>query len=46
VVIIFLIFFTSLWRIVLGPVIYHLVSLLAGPQTAIVQRAMHFLFGQ
>jgi len=46
VIIIFLIFFTSLWRIVLGPVIYHLVSLLAGPQTAIVQRAMHFLFGQ
>ena len=46
VIIIFLVFFTSLWRVVLGPVVYHLVALLAGPQAAIVQRAMQFLFGQ
>ncbi|WP_442856865.1 site-2 protease family protein [Desulfuromonas sp. DDH964] len=45
VIIIFLVFFTSLWRVVLGPVVYHLVALLAGPQAAIVQRAMQFLFG-
>ncbi len=45
VIIIFLVFFTSLWRVVLGPVVYYLVALLAGPQAAIVQRAMQFLFG-
>ena len=46
VIIIFLVFFTSLWRTVLGPAIFLVVGLLAGPQSAIVQRAMLFLFGQ
>lgn len=46
VIIIFLVFFTSLWSAVLGPIIYRLVGLLAGPQAAVVQRAVQFLFGQ
>jgi Zn-dependent protease len=46
VIIIFLVFFTDLWRLVLAPVIYHLVGLLAGPQVFIVERAIHFLFGR
>ncbi len=46
VIIIFLVFFTSLWRLVLGPAIHFLVSLLSGPQVMVVDRAMHFLFGR
>lgn len=46
VIIIFLVFFTDLWRLVLAPVIYNLVGLLAGPQVFIVERAIHFLFGR
>jgi hypothetical protein len=46
VIIIFLVFFTSLWRVVLGPIIFTIVALLAGPQVVVVQRAMQFLFGQ
>lgn len=46
VIIIFLVFFTSLWRVALGPLIYLLVGWMAGPQVQVVERAMHFLFGQ
>jgi hypothetical protein len=46
VIIIFLVFFTSLWRLVLGPAIHFLVGLLSGPQVLVVDRAMHFLFGR
>ena len=46
VIIIFLVFFTSLWRVVLGPLIYLVVGWMAGPQVQVVERAMHFLFGQ
>jgi len=46
VIIIFLIFFTDLWRLVLAPVIYTLVGFLAGSQALVVQRAIHFLFGR
>jgi Zn-dependent protease len=46
VIIIFLIFFTDLWRLVLAPVIYTLVGLLAGSQVLVVERAIHFLFGR
>lgn len=46
VIIIFLIFFTDLWRLVMAPVIYTLVGLLAGPQVPVVERTIHFLFGR
>lgn len=46
VIIIFLVFFTDLWRLVLAPVIYTLVGFLAGPQALIVERVINFLFGR
>lgn len=46
VIIIFLVFFTDLWRLVLAPVIHALVAFLSGPQIFIVDRAMQFLFGR
>jgi Zn-dependent protease len=46
VLIIFLIFFTDLWRVVLAPSVFFLVGLLAGPHGEIVHRAMDFLFGR
>ena len=44
-VVIFLVFFTPLWGVVLQPIINVLVSALAGVQTIVVIRAMSFLFG-
>lgn len=46
VLIIFLIFFTGLWQTVVAPVVHFLVAVFAGPQVAVVERAMHFLFGR
>ena len=46
IIIIFLIFFTDLWRTVLAPIISLLVSLLAGPQVIMVERAINFLLGR
>ncbi len=43
ILIIFLIFFTNLWGMVLAPMISAIVSLLAGPQVFMVERAIHFL---
>lgn len=45
VIIIFLVFFTDLWQTVLGPVVFFLVSTLAGPQTVVVNQAIRFLLG-
>lgn len=45
VLILFLIFFTDVWALVLQPIISALVVLLAGHEVTIVQQAMRFLFG-
>ncbi|MBW2504295.1 MAG: site-2 protease family protein [Deltaproteobacteria bacterium] len=42
--IIFLVFGTSLWQDVLGPLVFSMVALLAGPQIDVVERTMHLLF--
>jgi len=46
ILILFLVFFTDIWSVVLAPLISALVLLLAGPEFGLVQQAMHFLFGQ
>ncbi len=43
--ILFLVFFTDLWSLVLAPVINSLVVLLAGDEFGLVEQAMSFLFG-
>lgn len=43
--IVFLVFGTSLWNDFFGPLVYTLVSLLAGPQIDVVQQTMQLLFG-
>ena len=45
VLILFLVFFTDIWKLVLSPLIGSLVKLLAGPEWQLVQQAMQFLFG-
>lgn len=45
ILILFLVFFTDLWSLVLAPLINRLVLTLAGPEFGLVQQAMHFLFG-
>jgi Zn-dependent protease len=45
ILIIFLIFFTNLWKF-LAPFIFAVVSFLAGSQQAVVLRAIEFLFGR
>jgi Zn-dependent protease len=44
--ILFIVFFTDVWRVVLSPVISLLVQTLAGPQAAVVAQTMQFLFGR
>ncbi|BCR05162.1 protease [Desulfuromonas versatilis] len=46
VLIIFLVFFTDLWRLVLSPVISNLTGMLAGSQIFMVERVIHFLLGR
>lgn len=46
IIVIFLVFFTDLWQLVLGPMISYLVVLLSGPQVVVVDQAMQFLFGR
>ncbi|MDF1580386.1 MAG: site-2 protease family protein [Desulfuromonadales bacterium] len=46
VIILFLIFFTKGWELVLSPIISFLVTLFAGPQAYVVHQAMSFLFAQ
>lgn len=45
ILILFLVFFTDLWSLVLAPLINQLVLVLSGPEFGLVQQAMHFLFG-
>ena len=45
-IILFIIFFTDIWQVLLSPIIGFLVQLLAGPQTLVVEQAMQFLFGR
>ncbi|PLX90759.1 MAG: site-2 protease family protein [Desulfuromonas sp.] len=45
VLILFLIFFTDLWKLVLSPVISALIQLLAGAEWPLVQHSMQYLFG-
>ena len=45
VLILFLVFFTDVWSLVLGPIINTLVVFMAGDQTRIVEQSIRFLFG-
>jgi len=45
VLILFLVFFTDVWSLVLQPLIYSLVVLFAGHELGYVQHAMQYLFG-
>lgn len=45
ILILLLVFFTDIWSVMLSPIINALVSLLAGPEVALVEQAMTFLFG-
>ena len=45
VLILFLVFFTDIWSLALGPIINVLVSFLAGDQIHLVEQAIRFLFG-
>lgn len=45
VLILFLIFFTDLWKLVLSPIISALIQLLAGAEWPLVQHSMQYLFG-
>ncbi len=46
VLIIFLVFFTRIWEVVLAPIINSLVLFVAGAEAALVEQAMNFLFGR
>ncbi len=46
VLILFLVFFTDVWSLVLGPIINALVVLLSGNEIGLVEKAIRFLFGQ
>ncbi|MCP3177608.1 MAG: site-2 protease family protein [Desulfuromonadales bacterium] len=45
VIIIFVVFFTDVWRVFLYPLIWFVVDKLAGPQVGVVEYVMRFLFG-
>jgi Zn-dependent protease len=45
VLIVFLVFFTNIWSLVLGPIINNLVMFMAGKEVQLVEKAIHFLFG-
>lgn len=45
VLILFIVFFTDVWSLVLGPIINSLVVLMAGDETRLVEQAIRFLFG-
>ncbi len=46
ILLIFVIFFTDVWRLFLAPIIFYIVGLLAGPQVVVVDKVMRFLLGQ
>ena len=45
VLILFIVFFTDVWSLALGPIINSLVVLMAGDETRLVEQAIRFLFG-
>jgi hypothetical protein len=45
ILILFLVFFTDIWGVVLAPLINGLVVILAGSHVGMVNQAMTFLFG-
>jgi hypothetical protein len=45
VLILFLVFFTDVWSLVLGPIINILVVFLAGDTIPLVEQSIRFLFG-
>ncbi|MFO7576328.1 MAG: site-2 protease family protein [Pelovirga sp.] len=45
ILIVLLVFFTSLWSVILAPIINFLVLMMAGNQSFLVEQAMRFLFG-
>ncbi len=46
IIVIFLVFFTDLWRLVLAPIISLFVSILAGSQVFMVERTINFLLAR
>jgi Zn-dependent protease len=44
--IVFLIFGTSIWRTAFGPAVHHVVSMMAGPHMDVVEQTMRLLFYQ
>ena len=46
ILLIVIIFYTNIWHLFLGPVVFSVVGVLAGQQAVIVDQAMRFLFGQ
>ena len=44
--IVFLIFGTTIWRSVFGPAVHHVVSMMAGPHMGVVEQTMRLLFYQ
>jgi len=45
-IVIFLVFFTDVWRLLIAPVVSYFVGLLAGSYVVVVEHAIHFLFGR
>jgi len=46
ILLLIIIFYTNIWHLFLGPIVFSIVGLLAGQQAVIVDQAMRFLFGQ
>ncbi len=46
VLILFLVFFTDIWALLLGPIINFVVVFMAGDEVRLVEQAIHFLFSQ
>jgi len=46
ILLIVVIFYTNIWHLFLGPIVFTIVGILAGQQAVIVDQAMRFLFGQ
>jgi Zn-dependent protease len=42
--IVFLIFGTSIWKVAFGPAVHHVVALMAGPHLDVVEQTMRLLF--
>lgn len=45
ILLIFIIFFTDVWRLFLAPLVFSIVGVLAGPQVVVVDKVMRFLLG-